>query len=217
MMPTSSAATDAGTSTSWMLATPDVVGDLSRGRASSSPVLFKARPRRNPCGAGNGRRLTDSFAVKDQSCGASSWGRLLLSVDLPRPSLTLPRLWQHAAMVAATSEIPCPGCGTASESPSSPGTGWRCPRCSRGYLLRRCSACRAVSLVSAQQQPGQPWACVWCLAQNDGFRVRGDPASATLAELVRSHRQSRPGLRSGLGAASCRSRYPAACAHRDDQ
>jgi uncharacterized protein YbjQ (UPF0145 family) len=40
-----------------------------------------------------------------------------------------------------------------------------------------------VSLISAQQQPGQPWACVWCSAENDGFRVKGDPATATLAEL----------------------------------
>lgn len=103
-------------------------------------------------------------------------------------------------MAPATSEIPCPGCGTASESTGSSGTGWRCPRCSRGYSIRRCSACQAVSLVSAQQQPGQPWhsgngtgwgwcpaasrrATIWCSAENNGFRVRADPATATLAEL----------------------------------
>lgn len=104
----------------------------------------------------------------------------LWRLTCPSSAWHWPRLWQHAAMAAATCEITCPGCGAASESSGSSGTGWR----SRGYSLRRCSACQAVSLVSAQQQPGPPWACVWCSAQNDGFRVRGDPATATLAELV---------------------------------
>lgn len=87
-------------------------------------------------------------------------------------------------MAPTIAEIPCPGCGTLS-GPSDPsGTGWRCPRCSRGYTLRRCSACQAASLVSAHQQQGQPWACVWCEAENSGFKVRSDPATATQAELA---------------------------------
>jgi uncharacterized protein YbjQ (UPF0145 family) len=87
-------------------------------------------------------------------------------------------------MALPVAEIPCPGCGTLS-GPSDPfGTGWRCPQCSRGYSLRRCSACQAVSLVSAHQQQGQPWACVWCQAQNSGFKIRNDPASATQADLA---------------------------------
>jgi uncharacterized protein YbjQ (UPF0145 family) len=87
-------------------------------------------------------------------------------------------------MAPTIAEIPCPGCGTLSE-PSDPfGTGWRCPQCSRGYSLRRCSACQAVSLVSAHQQQGQLWACVWCGAQNSGFRMRNDPAAATQADLT---------------------------------
>jgi uncharacterized protein YbjQ (UPF0145 family) len=86
--------------------------------------------------------------------------------------------------MAPISEIPCPGCGTLG-GPSDPfGTGWRCPQCSRAYLLRRCSACQAVSLVSAHQQQGQPWACVWCEAPNSGFKIRSDPATATQAELA---------------------------------
>lgn len=87
-------------------------------------------------------------------------------------------------MAPTSSEIPCPGCGTLS-GPSDPsGTGWRCPQCSRGYSLRLCSACQAVSLVSAHQQQGQPWTCVWCEAQNSGFKLRNDPATATQAELA---------------------------------
>lgn len=87
-------------------------------------------------------------------------------------------------MAPTTSEITCPGCGTSSEPPDPSGTGWRCPQCSRGYSLRRCSTCQAVSLVSAHQQQGQPWACVWCEAQNSGFKIRSDPATATQAELA---------------------------------
>jgi uncharacterized protein YbjQ (UPF0145 family) len=87
-------------------------------------------------------------------------------------------------MASTVAEIPCPGCGTLN-GPSDPfGTGWRCPQCSRGYSLRRCSACQAVSLVSAHQQQGQLWACVWCEAQNSGFRIRNDPAAATQADLT---------------------------------
>ncbi len=41
-----------------------------------------------------------------------------------------------------------------------------------------------MSLVSAHQQQGQPWACVWCEAQNSGFKLRSDPATATQAELA---------------------------------
>jgi uncharacterized protein YbjQ (UPF0145 family) len=41
-----------------------------------------------------------------------------------------------------------------------------------------------VSLVSAHQQQGQPWACIWCKAQNSGFRIRNDPAAATQGELA---------------------------------
>jgi len=41
-----------------------------------------------------------------------------------------------------------------------------------------------VSLVSAHQQQGQPWACVWCETQNSGFKIRGDPATATQADLA---------------------------------
>ncbi len=87
-------------------------------------------------------------------------------------------------MAPTIAEIPCPGCGTSSESSDPWATGWRCPQCSRGYSLRRCSACQAVSLVSAHQQQGQLWACVWCEAQNSGFRIRNDPATATQADLT---------------------------------
>jgi uncharacterized protein YbjQ (UPF0145 family) len=41
-----------------------------------------------------------------------------------------------------------------------------------------------VSLVSAHQQQGQPWACVWCEARNSGFKMRSDPATATQDELA---------------------------------
>jgi uncharacterized protein YbjQ (UPF0145 family) len=41
-----------------------------------------------------------------------------------------------------------------------------------------------VSLVSAHQQSGQPWACVWCAAPNGGYKIRGDPAAATQGELT---------------------------------
>jgi len=41
-----------------------------------------------------------------------------------------------------------------------------------------------VSLVSAHQQQGKPWACVWCAAENNGYRIRSDPATATQADLV---------------------------------
>lgn len=87
-------------------------------------------------------------------------------------------------MAPSAAEIPCPGCGTFSGSSDPFGTGWRCPQCSRGYSLRRCSACHAVSLVGAHQQQGQPWACVWCEAQNSGFKIRNDPATATQADLA---------------------------------
>ena len=41
-----------------------------------------------------------------------------------------------------------------------------------------------MSLVSAHQQQGQPWECVWCEARNSGFKIRNDPATATQAELA---------------------------------
>jgi uncharacterized protein YbjQ (UPF0145 family) len=50
-------------------------------------------------------------------------------------------------------------------------------------MLRRCSECRNVSMVSSLQRNGEPWECVWCHAVNAGFRSRRDPAEATLSDL----------------------------------
>jgi uncharacterized protein YbjQ (UPF0145 family) len=109
-------------------------------------------------------------------------------------------MWHHAGMTPTFSEIPCPGCGTLSEPSDPAGTGWRCPNCSLGYLLRRCAACQAVSLVSAHQQQGLPWTCVWCEEQNTGFKIRSDPATATQADLAEDivARNLVPGALSGL-------------------
>jgi hypothetical protein len=52
------------------------------------------------------------------------------------------------------------------------------------YVLRRCSACSAVSHVGAVLPSRTPWNCVWCKASNTGFRPRGDPAAATIGDLA---------------------------------
>ena len=93
--------------------------------------------------------------------------------------------------------IPCPSCQASSESASPVQTHWSCPACRRSYFLRRCSACRLVSHVSALQGWHQQWGCVWCHAANTGFSQHRDAAAATVADLaadVAGH-----GLRFGAG------------------
>jgi uncharacterized protein YbjQ (UPF0145 family) len=80
-------------------------------------------------------------------------------------------------------EIPCPHCRIASES-ADPGTGpWSCPNCGRTYILRRCSACSAVSHVSVDQRRGEEWACVWCGQFNTGYKRR-ETEAPTFADLA---------------------------------
>jgi predicted RNA-binding Zn-ribbon protein involved in translation (DUF1610 family) len=64
---------------------------------------------------------------------------------------------------------------------ADPGTGpWSCPNCGRTYILRRCSACGAVSHVSADQRRGVEWACVWCGQFNTGYKRRDAEAHVWL-------------------------------------
>jgi hypothetical protein len=80
--------------------------------------------------------------------------------------------------------VPCPDCRLSSP-PTGLGLGyWECPGCGRSYFLRRCRACRAVSHVGAQHSWHQRWQCVWCEHRNFGFSRLGDPAAATVADLV---------------------------------
>jgi hypothetical protein len=81
-------------------------------------------------------------------------------------------------------QVPCPDCQLSSP-PTSLGLGyWECPGCRRSFFLRRCRACRAVSHVGAQHSWHQRWQCVWCEHRNFGFSRLGDPAAATVADLV---------------------------------
>ena len=89
-----------------------------------------------------------------------------------------------AAMTLDAVQVPCPDCRL-----SSPPTGlsqgyWECPGCGRSFFLRRCRACQAVSHVGAQHSWHQRWQCVWCEHRNFGFSRLGDPAAATVADLV---------------------------------
>lgn len=81
-------------------------------------------------------------------------------------------------------QVPCPHCRLSSP-PGRPGLGyWECPGCKRAFFLRRCRACQAVSHVGAQQSWHHRWQCVWCEHRNFGFSRLGDPAAATVADLV---------------------------------
>jgi uncharacterized protein YbjQ (UPF0145 family)/phage FluMu protein Com len=95
------------------------------------------------------------------------------------PALTC----QHADMNQNFIEIPCPHCRITNES-VDPGTGpWSCPNCGRTYILRRCSACGAVSHVSADQRRGVEWACVWCGEFNTGYKRR-EAEAPTFTDLA---------------------------------
>jgi uncharacterized protein YbjQ (UPF0145 family) len=104
----------------------------------------------------------------------------------------VPGPWQHAAMASLTIQIPCPKCGVTSPSSKGSETDWRCPNCARGYFLRRCSSCRAVSYVDAKLERHQTWACAWCQSPNSGYLMRADPAAGTQAQLA--HEIARDGL-----------------------
>jgi hypothetical protein len=81
-------------------------------------------------------------------------------------------------------QVPCPDCRLSSP-PSRLGLGyWECPGCGRSFFLRRCRACHAVSHVGAQHSWHHRWPCVWCEHRNYGFSRLGDPAAATVADLV---------------------------------
>jgi hypothetical protein len=87
-------------------------------------------------------------------------------------------------MTVDAAQVPCPDCRLSSP-PGSPKLGyWECPGCARSFFLRRCKRCQAVSHVSAQQRWHQRWQCVWCAHRNSGFSRLGDPAAATVADLV---------------------------------
>jgi uncharacterized protein YbjQ (UPF0145 family) len=80
-------------------------------------------------------------------------------------------------------EVQCPKCLIISRPSNTGASSWDCP-CGYSWVLRRCSACQVVSQVSSLQKRGQPWACIWCEAANQGYTPRNDPATATLAELA---------------------------------
>jgi hypothetical protein len=81
-------------------------------------------------------------------------------------------------------QVPCPHCRLSSPPPSPGLAYWECPGCKRAFFLRRCRACHAVSHVGAQQSWHHRWQCVWCEHRNFGFSRLGDPAAATVADLV---------------------------------
>ena len=81
-------------------------------------------------------------------------------------------------------QVPCPHCRLSSPPPSPALTYWECPGCKHAFFLRRCRACHAVSHVGAQQSWHHRWQCVWCEHRNFGFSRLGDPAAATVADLV---------------------------------
>jgi len=81
-------------------------------------------------------------------------------------------------------QVPCPHCRLSSPPPSSALAYWECPGCKHAFFLRRCRACHAVSHVGAQQSWHHRWQCVWCEHRNFGFSRLGDPAAATVADLV---------------------------------
>ena len=81
-------------------------------------------------------------------------------------------------------QVPCPDCRLSSPA-GRLGLGyWECPGCGRSFFLRRCRACHAVSHVGAQHSWHHRWQCVWCEHRNFGFSRLGDPAAATVADLV---------------------------------
>ena len=87
-------------------------------------------------------------------------------------------------MTVDTVQVPCPDCRLSSVPDDLDGGYWECPSCRRSYFLRRCAGCQAVSHVGAQQSWHQRWKCVWCERANSGFSRLGDPAAATVADLV---------------------------------
>ena len=87
-------------------------------------------------------------------------------------------------MTVHTVEVPCPDCRLSSVPGNLDGGYWECPSCRRSYFLRRCAGCQAVSHVGAQQSWHQRWKCVWCEHANSGFSRLGDPAAATVGDLV---------------------------------
>jgi uncharacterized protein YbjQ (UPF0145 family) len=104
--------------------------------------------------------------------------------------LALSQVVSHLGCIHATYEecvamidVQCPACGATSTQTDRGATGWHCP-CGRAYVLRRCSACGAVSHVDAGQRSGEIWNCAWCQEPNEGYSIAKDPATATLAELA---------------------------------
>ena len=89
-----------------------------------------------------------------------------------------------AAMTLDAVQVPCPDCRLSSPPASLSQGYWECPGCGRSFFLRRCRACQAVSHVGAQHSWHQRWQCVWCEHRNFGFSRLGDPAAATVADLV---------------------------------
>jgi hypothetical protein len=81
-------------------------------------------------------------------------------------------------------QVPCPDCRLSGVPDDLDGGYWECPSCRRSYFLRRCAGCQAVSHVGAQQSWHQRWKCIWCEHANSGFSRLGDPAAATVGDLV---------------------------------
>jgi Putative heavy-metal-binding len=80
-------------------------------------------------------------------------------------------------------QVQCPRCLHIGQESNREATSWDCPR-GYSYYFRRCSSCRAVSLVTSIQRRGEPWHCTWCNAINQGFSSRNDPAGATVGDLA---------------------------------